>query len=340
MVAAQYFDGRTTTAHGVTLTLDGEWLQMRGEVLAHEWPLQAIKISERLGDTPRRIVLPDGGHCEVTDHAALDMLLKQGGYRSSWLDGMQHSMRWALLSAVLIIVVFAVAYRYLLPWGAEVVARSIPPNLLQKMGASTLQTLDKLMLEPSKLPPDRQQALRDAYAKLSPLPDAQLDYRIEFRSAPQIGPNAFALPDGNIVMLDELVALTDNDDEIIAVLAHERGHVEQRHALRMVLQSSAVGLVMTWYMGDVSSLLATVPAMLVQASYSRDMEGEADEYAARTLQLNAKSPCLLPDILQKLEAAHAKRQADARKENGDSVMDYLASHPATQDRSALLCPAH
>jgi Zn-dependent protease with chaperone function len=340
MVAAQYFDGRTTAAHAVTLTLDGEWLQMRGDLLAREWPLRDVRVSERLGDTPRRITLPDGGHCEVTDHAALDALLRQGGYRSGWLDGMQHSMRWAMLSALLIVLFFAAAYRYLLPWGAEVVAQSIPPNMLQKMGASSLQTLDKLMLEPSKLAPERQQALRDAYARLSPLPDAQLAYRIEFRSAPQIGPNAFALPDGNIVMLDELVALTQDDDEIIAVLAHERGHVEQRHALRMVLQSSAVGLAMTWYMGDVSSLLATVPAMLVQASYSRDMESEADEYAARTLQLNAKSPCLLPDILQKLEAAHTKRQAEARKDHGSSVMDYLASHPATQERSALLCPAH
>ncbi len=339
-VAAQYFDGRTTTAHVVTLTLDGEWLQLRGDLLAREWPLLDVKVSERLGDTPRRITLPDGGHCEVTDHAALDALLKQGGYRSGWLDRMQHSMRWALLSALLIVVMFAAAYRYLLPWGAEVVARSIPPGMLQKMGTSTLQTLDKLMLEPSKLDPARQQALRDAYAKLSPLPDAQLDYRIEFRSAPQIGPNAFALPDGNIVMLDELVALTQNDDEILAVMAHERGHVEQRHALRMVLQSSAVGLAMTWYMGDVSSLLATVPAMLVQASYSRDMEREADEYAARTLQLNAKSTCLLPDILLKLEAAHAKRQAEAVANKEGSVMDYLAGHPATQERSALLCPAH
>ncbi|MDD2929961.1 MAG: hypothetical protein PHY50_09105, partial [Sideroxydans sp.] len=85
MVAAQYFDGMTAAAQVVTLTLDGEWLQLRGEVLAHEWPLRDVKVSERLGDTPRRIEFSDGSHCEVTDHAALDVLLKQGGYRSSWL---------------------------------------------------------------------------------------------------------------------------------------------------------------------------------------------------------------------------------------------------------------
>lgn len=340
MVVARYFDGLTSGAQQVTLELDGERLVMRGELVSREWPLPQVRVSERLGDTPRRIELPDGGHCEVSDPAGLEALLRQAGVRAGWIERWQHSLRWALLSAVLVVVVFAAAYRYLLPWGAEAVARSIPPALLQKLGASSLQTLDRLMLEPSKLDPQRQQALREAYARLAALPDAQLAYHIEFRSAPQIGPNAFALPDGNIVILDELVALTQNDDEILAVLAHERGHVEQRHALRIVLQSSAVGLAMTWYMGDVSSLLATVPAMLVQASYSRDMEREADEYAARTLQMNAKSPCLLPDILQKLEAAHAKRQDDARKENGGSVMDYLASHPATQERSALLCPAH
>ncbi len=339
MVAAQYFDGLTAASQAVTLTLDGEWLQLRGDVMAHEWPVRDIRVSERLGGTSRRIEFPEGGHCEVSDQEALDALLKQAGYRKGWLDGMQHSLRWALISALLIVLLFAAAYRYLLPWGAEVVAQSIPPQLLQKMGASSLQTLDKLILEPSKLPADRQQALRAAYARLAPLPDAQLAYRIEFRSAPQIGPNAFALPDGNIVMLDELVALTQDDNEILAVLAHERGHVEQRHALRMVLQSSVVGLAMTWYMGDVSSLLATVPAMMMQASYSREMENEADGYAARTLNLNGLSPCLLPGILNKLEAAHAQRKADTSKDKNGSVMDYLASHPSTEERAASLCPA-
>lgn len=336
MVAAHYFDGRTSAAQQVALTLDGGRLVMRGEIASREWPLRQVKVSERLGDTPRRLELPDGGHCEVTDHAALDALLTQGGYRRNWLDRMQHSLRWALLSAVLVVAVFAAAYRYLLPWCAEVIAQRIPPALLQQMGASSLQTLDRLLLQPSRLPAGRQQALRTAYAKMAALPGAQLDYRIVFRSAPKIGPNAFALPDGNIVMLDELVALTQDDDEILAVLAHERGHVEQRHALRMVLQSSAVGLAMTWYMGDVSSLLATVPAMVMQASYSRDMEREADDYAVRMLRLNGLSPCLLGSMLDKLEAARPQAQ-QREAANGGRVMDYLASHPATAERSAALC---
>jgi Zn-dependent protease with chaperone function len=157
-----------------------------------------------------------------------------------------------------------------------------------------------------------------------------------------MGANAFALPDGTIVMLDELVELTKDDNEIIAVLAHERGHVERRHAMRMVLQSSVVGLVLAWYVGDVSGLLATAPAIIMQAKYSRDMEREADEYAEQTMLANGLSPCLLGTILDKLEAAHLAKvrekhpEADAAKDSG--AMDYLSSHPATSERMRRICP--
>ncbi|GAB1232736.1 M48 family metallopeptidase [Ferrigenium sp. UT5] len=337
MLKAQYFDGKTAAAQQVELALVGEELRLRGTNFELRWPLREVRLSERLGNTPRRLELPGGGHCEVTDPAALDALLAQGGYRRSWLERMQHSLGWALFSALLVAAVFAVAYRYLLPWGAEVVAMRVPPALLQQMGTSSLETLDRVLLHPSTLAPERRQALRAAYARIAPASGAALESRIEFRSAPGIGANAFALPDGSIVLLDELVALTQDDDEILAVLAHERGHVDRRHALRRALQSSVVGLVLTWTMGDVSTLLATVPAMVLEAGYSREMEREADDYAARTLVKNGMSPCLLSTMLHKLEAARPLPQGK-KEEKGNRVMTYLASHPATAERSVALCP--
>jgi Zn-dependent protease with chaperone function len=314
---------------------------LHGSEFELRWPLREVNISERFGNTPRLLTYAAGGHCEVTDHAALDALLANISTQRSWLEGMQHSLAWALLAAVLIVLSLLAAYRYLLPWGAEVIAMRVPGSVLQKMSGASLETLDSLMLQPSKLDVSRQQALTVAFAKLQPLPESQLHYRIVFRSSPAMGANAFALPDGTIVLLDELVDLTRDDSEIIAVLAHERGHVEQRHALRMVLQSSVVGLVMTWYVGDVSGLLATVPAMVAQAKYSRDMEREADEYAERTLQLNALSPCLLASVLDKLEAAHLARQTGKQPQANagkSEALDYLSSHPATNERMGLLCP--
>ena len=314
---------------------------LRGDDLELRYPFVQVQISERLGNTPRLLTFSDGGQCEVTDHAVLDQMLHAAGVRRSWVDGMQHSLGWALIASLAIVAVLIASYVYLLPWSASVIAKRVPDAVLQKMGNSTLDTLDKFMLQPSKLDAVRQQALVDAYAKLQPLADSNMSYHIVFRSSPRMGPNAFALPDGTIVMLDELVALTENDDEIVAVLAHERGHIEQRHAMRMVLQSSAVGLMMTWYMGDVSTLLATVPAVILQASYSRDMERESDEYAERTLQLNSLSPCLLATALEKLEAAHLSRNEKLKTTKDDAqdvARDYLSSHPATPERIRQMCP--
>ncbi|MDD5058291.1 MAG: M48 family metallopeptidase [Sideroxydans sp.] len=343
MVNARFFDGKTAAAQAVELFLDGSNLLLRNTDLELRWPLHEVNISERLGNTPRLLTFAGGGHCEVTDHAALGDLLAQLGTRHSWLDGMHHSLAWALLAAGLIVLSLLAAYRYLLPWGAEVIAMRLPASVLQKMGSSTLDTLDKFMLQPSKLDAARQREITAAFARLQAPSAAQLRYHIVFRSSPEMGANAFALPDGTIVMLDELVALTQDDNEIVAVLAHERGHVEQRHAMRMVLQSSAVGLVLAWYVGDVSGLLATAPAIIMQAKYSRDMEREADEYAERTMRANGLSPCLLASILDKLEASHLAK-TDAKQPAPDAaskreVMDYLSSHPATQEREKLLCPA-
>jgi Zn-dependent protease with chaperone function len=340
LVNAHYFDGKTTAAKAVELYLEGHQWVLRGDDLELRYPFTQSQLSERLGNTPRLLTFPEGGHCEVTDHAALDQMLDAAGVRRSWVDGMQHSLGWALVASLALVGTLVASYLYLLPWSAEVIAKRVPESVLQKMGSSTLETLDKLMLQPSKLDSTRQQALTATYAKLQPLSDSKMDYHIVFRSSPRMGPNAFALPDGTIVMLDELVELTQDDNEIVAVLAHERGHIEQRHAMRMVLQSSAVGLVMTWYMGDVSTLLATVPAVILQATYSRDMERESDVYAERTLRLNGLSPCLLASALEKLEAAHRSRNEKMPPQNDakEVAMDYLSSHPATAERIQQMCP--
>ena len=343
-VSAAYYDGKTAAGKTVMLSVVGDELLLCGGECELCWPLREVRVSERLGSTPRLITYAGAaGHCEVRDHAGLDDLLARSGVSRHWLERMQHSLPWALAAVVLIVLIVAGAYRYLVPWGAEVLAMRVPGVILQKMGASTLETLDRFALKPSRLNPARQKELSDAYAQLRTPSDAQLSYHILFRSSPGMGANAFALPDGNIVMLDGLVDLARDDNEVLAVLAHERGHIERRHAMRMVLQSSVVGLVLAWYVGDVSGLLATAPAIIAQAKYSRDMEREADEYAEKTLQVNGLSPCLLSSILAKLEAFQLAKanekgpEADAGKH--DVAMDYLSSHPATQERISLLCPA-
>ena len=131
--------------------------------------------------------------------------------------------------------------------------------------------------------------------------------------------------DGDIVMIDELVALAKDDREIYAVLAHELGHLEKRHSLRQLLQGTIVGLVISWYLGDISSILASAPAAILQARYSRDFEREADAFGASMLMHNNISPGYLANMLERLEKAHGR-------ERDKESYDYFSTHPGADER--------
>ena len=49
-----------------------------------------------------------------------------------------------------------------------------------------------------------------------------------------------ALPSGVVIVTDDLVALAKDADDVVAVLAHEVGHLEGRHGVRAVIQSALV----------------------------------------------------------------------------------------------------
>jgi Zn-dependent protease with chaperone function len=139
--------------------------------------------------------------------------------------------------------------------------------------------------------------------------------------------NAFALPDGTVVVTDELVALAKIDNEILSVLAHEIGHVHRRHALRMALESSTAVLLASAYLGDVSQLTTlsvALPTVYTQAHYSRTHETEADTFALETLKACAIPPENFAHILRALQKA-----SGAEFEHG---LQYLSSHPPTPER--------
>lgn len=337
--SAQYFDGFSSASVPVVLRIEQGYLRIEGTGIKKYWAVSALDISEKLGNTPRIIRHATEGFCEVTDLEALATMLHASGTRDRWIDKMQHSFRGAVFSLFLILAFFGVSYQYGLPVLAKSIAMSLPVSSIKMLDAGALDSLDKMFLSPSALPLARQRAISDGFAKLIS-PQDKDSYHLVFRKSPAIGPNAFALPSGTIVLLDELVALSDNDEEIYGVLGHELGHVQKRHGVRMLLQTSIVGLAMTWWLGDVSSILAAAPATLIGAKYSRDMEREADAYGLDLLSRNHISSCQLGRLLKKLEA-HFAHQLPKNKEKDNAALnqaaDYLSSHPATPERIRALC---
>ncbi|MDR2676001.1 MAG: M48 family metallopeptidase [Opitutaceae bacterium] len=167
--------------------------------------------------------------------------------------------------------------------------------------------------------------------------------RIVFRSAPRIGANAFALPSGDIVLTDDLVHLAAGDDELLAVLAHECGHVEARHAVRSVIQASFLTLLISFAAGDVTAATTiggALPAFLLENRFSRDFEREADAIAVRHLKTTGLSPLLLGDILARLEtAAAASAAAASDTDDSTDTADGDAGNNATVTSGTAAAPA-
>ena len=86
-----------------------------------------------------------------------------------------------------------------------------------------------------------------------------------------------------MIVTDDLAAL-GSDEEVVAVVAHELGHLHELHSLRQLIQASVVGGATAYWLGDMSGLAAGLSAMVLETKYSRDFEWQADEYAARLLR--------------------------------------------------------
>ena len=327
-----YYDGRTSKSLNVHLTFDAEgMLRLSGHLPNLEYSFQSLKFSPRVGNTARSIFLPDGGKCETFANDDIDNLLirHRRGLFSLILHALESHLSY-VLAAIMITVLFGWGFfTYGIPVIAKSVAFALPVESDALLSNYSLEVLDRLIFSESKLTPEVQERLSTRFRAMASQIDDPHSYRLIFRDSEAVGANAFALPSGIVVMTDQLVKLAANDEELIAILAHEMGHVKHRHGLRTVLQSSSVLLMISWMIGDVSSLSAlsaALPAQLIEAKYSRVFESEADRFARGYLMENKIPLQHFSDILTRLEA---------ESPTGGSSTTFLSSHPATDDRIKL-----
>ena len=339
-IAAHYFDGRSARAHTVHLRLQGGQLQITGDTVALTIPAAAVQWPERTRHGPRVAQLPAGGSLHCSDGQAWDAWARAAGHTDSLVVHAQQSRRWVGASVAALALLVAALYVWGVPWLGRVVVAATPLSVDRAIGESALQALDQDLLQPSGLPPEQQQRLRAAFERaVAALPPADVPaHQLVFRAS-RIGPNAFALPDGTLVLTDALVERVQGDEAVITgVLGHELGHVKQRHGLRLLVQAGVIGALSSVVLGDFSTLLAGAPVLLGQASYSRDAEREADANAVTVLKAAGLSPAVMVGFFEKMALRsgpdNPARAADAkpRTDFGAGLGIAIASHPADEER--------
>jgi Zn-dependent protease with chaperone function len=327
-VAASYYDGRHSTRHAVFVTIGGGTIAVIGDGIERREPLAAVQITEAIATSPRLVRFADGASCEIDGTAAFAAMLTREGVASGRLTQWEGSLRWIAAAVAVFLVILAAGYRYVLPSVANVAAAQVPDVVVDAICSQVMTVLDGSVFDASQVSNDVQWRLTSEFKQLS-LPGTTADsLQLMFRKSEQLGPNAVAIPSGEIVVTDELVTLARADEEVLAVLAHEAGHIARRHGLRQLFQDSVLSLVLTWFLGDVSVLAAAAPTAILQAKYSRDFEREADEYALEALQANGVSREHFANVLERIETTVGLK--------GDSglAVGYLSSHPVTSERVA------
>jgi predicted Zn-dependent protease len=286
-----------------------------------------IAPDSRIPDVPRRLRLSGGELIETDDDAAVEAVwpARDTIGRAAFMLESRGWAAWVGLGVTAVVIWIIVAD--LLPLAAGPASSLISPQVERVIGEHTLATLDRVGFKPSALSEPEQASLRTKFdAFVADEPDVR-QYALRFR---KIGvANALALPGGIIVVSDEMVHAVQTDDEFLAVVAHEIGHVRQRHAMRMVLQDSGLAVVMTVLAGDAvgtTILVAAIPSLLLRSRYSRQFESEADDYAFAMLKRHGRSPQAFADMLRRLQSQERVRQQPG------ALGPYLNSHPATEER--------
>jgi beta-barrel assembly-enhancing protease len=186
--------------------------------------------------------------------------------------------------------------------------------------------------------PELNQYLNQFAARLTSTSAAN-GYSFEFFFVPDSSMNAFALPGGYIGVHTGLMASAQSESELASVLAHEIGHVTQRHIARMLTaqrQSSAwqIASLVLAALAARSNPQAAIGAITLgmgaqqdaMLGFSRDAEREADRVGMQILREAGFDVTGMVAFFVRLQQAGRLYESQAPA--------YMRTHPLTTERIA------
>jgi Zn-dependent protease with chaperone function len=154
--------------------------------------------------------------------------------------------------------------------------------------------------------------------------------------------NAFAFPGHRVYVTQGLIESLNSSEELLAVLAHEYGHVALKHNVGETISNLLKAYLWSIAMGDFSGAFVIDPKLakdMSDASYSRELETAADEYAAAQLLVKQHDPKALGKALIAISAPHENSRSDTPKIVLEILKWYesiFSTHPKTMERVRIL----
>lgn len=340
-----YYDGRSAAAHHVEVSFEADALRLmeedrelaRWRYAALRWVSGGPRNEVRLmaaGAGDARLVLSDPGTIAALKTAAPQVFR---GHSAG-----AHARRFALWAAASLAVVSGTYFG--LPHFAETVAPLIPLKVEAQMGAQSRETVTQFWTpcEGTKQSDLAKRTILGLVHRLTKT--GQVPFPITVDVVNMGIENAFALPGGHIILTRDLIDKMQGPDELAGVLAHELGHVAERHGMIGLVQQMGLSALTSLLIGGGSNsgeIFVSAGATLSSVSYTRRLEARADDHALAFLAAAKISPKGFADFFERLEkeGAAAKDKPGAKKSPlaklDIKIPAFLSTHPPTPERAAL-----
>jgi predicted Zn-dependent protease len=151
-------------------------------------------------------------------------------------------------------------------------------------------------------------------------------------------PNACSLPGGFLYVNRGLIELVDTEDELVATLAHEIGHVVARHVVNHLLLAFTARSLLKPVLDNLNKRngiidriilgFGGVMAMLTQLHFSREDEAQADLLGFYEMLRAGWDPNGFLKLFEQLTAFE--------KAQGGTPIPFLSDHPPTPERAAAI----
>ncbi len=317
-IEAAYYDGTSSRRRRVTLDLT-QRLDIRedGGIVA-SWPFADI----RRADGVRALRLaclsaPPLARLEIADPHAAHMVSARCPALDAGRSGRQTGriVAWSLAAAcsIVLVTVFGI------PLLADRLAPLVPMAVEKRIGEAVDRQARALIGGTVCERAQGQQAFETMVEKIRLAGGMSMPF--EARVLSSSIPNAFALPGGKIYLLSGLLDKAKNADEVAGVIAHELGHAQHRDGLRRIIQTGGSSFLFGLLFGDLMGGGAVLFAArsIVDASYSREAETRADDFAIGAMQGLGRSPRPLGELL-------------VRMTGGGRFSTIIDSHPVSAER--------
>ena len=140
--------------------------------------------------------------------------------------------------------------------------------------------------------------------------------------------NAFALPNGHLIIYSGLILNSDNHEELAGVICHEIAHIELNHVMKKLVKEIGLSVLISMTTGNSGGeVIKEAAKKLSSSAFDRSLEKEADIKAVDYLVNTNVNPEPFADFLYKL--------SDSEHEATKYLM-WISTHPDSKERAEYI----